>query len=81
MGYFPQVTQLEAAFDLVYRGQELQVEDIPYAALAAMKLISAGKKLQLMDARTHPIAHCSRKQDSARGWSCSLATTRPAYTA
>jgi hypothetical protein len=48
--YRPQVSRLEAGFDAVCRTHGLAAEDTPYAAvLAALKLVSAGKKLQLID--------------------------------
>jgi|WetSurMetagenome_2_1015567.scaffolds.fasta_scaffold188652_2 hypothetical protein len=48
--YRPQVTQLETRFAAICQKHGLPPQDAPYAAaLAALKLVAAGKKLQLID--------------------------------
>jgi hypothetical protein len=51
--YRPQVSQLETGFDAACRKHGLTPEDTPYAAaLAALKLVSAGKELGLIEPGT-----------------------------
>jgi hypothetical protein len=50
MEYLPQVVRLEAGFDAICREHGVTNEDAPYAAaLAAAKLVAAGRKLQLVE--------------------------------
>jgi hypothetical protein len=52
MEYAPQVVRLEPAFDSACRVHAVPPEDAAYAAaLAALKLVAAGRNLQLMDSR------------------------------
>jgi hypothetical protein len=53
MAYVPGIILLELAFDAICRKHQLPPADAPYAAaLAALKLVATGSRMQLMDLKT-----------------------------
>ena len=51
--YHPEITRLESSFHEICQKSSVKVEYYPFvAALTALKLVLAGKKLGLLDART-----------------------------